>query len=1119
VAQEALLLVPVLGHQADGRALRTRPTDMQPGGGGALFKTTRDRVAKDFHPPSPLPHFLEKVDKKDRRKKAAEEGGNGVATSSRVDALLAKADSILDGDKARVRSAALERSVEIHRRRMQELRDYQLSKETPVEPKWKAAADLHADNAPLRSIEDWLGSSGPKLRGRNARELEKHPSCQSYIARQVEAASQYDSETRANMMVKNSKRLRAVEEQLHEIHTKTHHRSEVRGVDSPRGPVKSFPVDEVLSKLTAESLHLIHEKFKAMGGELNVVEFVEVVSAHLPRHEWEDNAGMAGNLCEVYERLDIDGDGVVSWDEMFEFTIEMGRSMNNKASENLDDVILDYKTAHVSDKRGEFAADRTGGVKDCEIERLESLALMDRLAVLEKDSSVIKLYDAETLELTDCLVGHKGPVMRCQHLEGTDYLVSSGTDTCLIFWGAYTNNLRQVLPCRDVFMALVWDMAHHTLYAGSTNGSIQCFRVSDQSSIANTRQIEEIDRFSAHKDVITDMIAVRDLGLLVSASMDSDIKVWDLAGHELKRRLNGHAQGVYLLGYIPSQRYLISSGFDHTCKVWNPMIEEPLFSLSGHNNRISGIHVVLGSNRVITADLDGVAKIWDARNFICSQTVSIERAEPGTVTGMTYVSRLDRIVISCVGMNSGRVHRMFCLDYEHALAPEVAEEGPLVAALVSVTNNTITTASMRTIRVWDACKGLLKKTFQDIAPANITAMCMDSREQRLIVGDEKGQIGVYNCLNGALLKKLDSHAEDVCALSYCPYSKSIVSASWGGRIRVHHDIKPDATKILRQIDGHATAVTCMAYSLKLCTIATSSSAGNVRLWDFQDAKLATNLQAHTTEVTILHWIDEYRVLLTGDFLGNLILWTVPPWREKYKAICRWEYIVKIDDSKSRAQSAVSTLSGTRRHRSANVAQAQPVSMEDQIKLSPDAARDTPTCCAFDPKSHTLFVGGTSGEIVAYDLKAIKGALIEWMGVDESGKKRGNKLPPVAPRVFVRNPREGRTTVPEAKSATQDSLMIDSLIRSSGDVAFDISSSLDWAMDFNTGKLAAPHYEPDIVQRIRSWAAHQDSIKTIQIIQVTCHSFLVSSSDFIQPALGLTFSAPLRPPPPACLMAE
>ena len=90
-------------------------------------------------------------------------------------------------------------------------------------------------------------------------------------------------------------------------------------------------------------------------------------------------------------------------------------------------------------------------------------------------------------------------------------------------------------------------------------------------------------------------------------------------------------------------------------------------------------------------------------------------------------------------------------------------------------------------------------------------------------------------------------------------------------------------------------------------------------------------------------------------------------------------------------------------------------------------------------------------------------------------------------------------------------MIDSLIRSSGDVAFDISSSLDWAMDFNTGKLAAPHYEPDIVQRIRSWAAHQDSIKTIQIIQVTCHSFLVSSSDFIQPALGLTFSAPLRPP--------
>ena len=201
----------------------------------------------------------------------------------------------------------------------------------------KGAAAME-NKAAVRSLDDWLGQEGKRVRGKNTRELEKHPTSESYFPRQMETISQYDSEMRANMMVRNSKKLRAVEEQLNEIYGK----SRTAGMTNIPTVSKSFAVDEVLGKLSAESLHLIHEKFKAMGGELNVSEFVEVVSSHLPRHEWEDHAGMANNLCEVYERLDVDGDGVVSWEEMFEFTIEMGRSMNTKAAaDNVDDVILE----------------------------------------------------------------------------------------------------------------------------------------------------------------------------------------------------------------------------------------------------------------------------------------------------------------------------------------------------------------------------------------------------------------------------------------------------------------------------------------------------------------------------------------------------------------------------------------------------------------------------------------------------------------------------------------------------------------------------------------------------------------------------------------------------------
>jgi len=1067
----------------------------------------RERV-KDYPPPPPLPAYFEtkKSAFPDKARKHA--GGvpmdktRGGDEASRIDALLTQATWILDGDQARVRNQQVERSVGIHRRRMQDRNNYLASKEqmlTPA-PSMMVLAAAHKGAAPLKSLDDWLGQAGgPRLQGRNARELEQSPSAESYFSRQMESASQYDSEMRANLMARNSKKLRSVEEKLDELYSQ----STAGDIELPRTS-KSFPVDEVLAKLTPEALELVHEKFKALGSSTNLVEFVEVVSAHMPRQDWENHACMVNNLCEVYDRLDIDGDGIVTWDEVFEFTMEMGHA-SSKAAEKLADVILDYKPADVADRRGELAADRTGGVKDCEVERIRSLALMDRVAVIERDSAVIKLYDAETLELTDCLIGHKGPVMRCLHLEGTDYIVSSGTDTCLVFWGAYTNTLRQVLPCREVFMALVWDAVHHVLYAGGTSGHVYCFRVPDQQSATTTRAIQEIDRFSGHKDVITDMLAVNKLGLLITASMDSYIKIWDLAGHELKRQLQGHAKGVYTLGYIPSQRYLISAGFGNTCKVWNPMIEEPLFTLKGHNNTIAGLNVIMGSNRIITADIDGFVKVWDIRNFRCVQTISVEKAEPGSVTAITYVDRLDRIVLTCVGLSTRRVHRMFCIDYEHSSAPEFAEEGPLVTALVSIANNAIITASMRTVRLWDACTGLLKKSFGDMTKENITAMCFDSREQRLIVGDESGGIGVYNSSNGALLKTLDAHEEDVSALAYCPYSKCILSASWGGRIRIHHDHEPQSTKILRQIDGHATAISCMAYSVKLCTIATSSTAGSVRLWDFQDIKLTATLQAHTTEVTLLHWIDEYRALLTADFLGNLILWTVAPWRDKYKPICRWEFIVKMDDEdqgKVRGKSALSTVSVARRSK----AVLSPAAPEIQEKLPASAKRDTPTCCAFDAKSHTIFIGGTSGEIVAYDLKAIKGALLEWMGVDESGKKPGSFVPPIAPRVFVRNPRQGCTQVPEQKG--DDLLMIDSLIKSSGHVSFDISTCLEMGRDITTGLPLTPRLHPDVVRRKYAWTAHEDSIKSIQLIEVLPTNHHLSLSLSLSLALSLSLSLSL-----------
>lgn len=64
----------------------------------------------------------------------------------------------------------------------------------------------------------------------------------------------------------------------------------------------------------------------------------------------------------------------------------------------------------------------------------------------------------------------------------------------------------------------------------------------------------------------------------------------------------------------------------------------------------------------------------------------------------------------------------------------------MVCAIFSKVNHTITTASARTVRLWNASTGLLSKSFVNITEDNITAMCFDDRERKIILGEETGAL-------------------------------------------------------------------------------------------------------------------------------------------------------------------------------------------------------------------------------------------------------------------------------------------------------------------------------------------------------------------------------------------
>ena len=61
------------------------------------------------------------------------------------------------------------------------------------------------------------------------------------------------------------------------------------------------------------------------------------------------------------------------------------------------------------------------------------------------------------------------------------------------------------------------------------------------------------------------------------------------------------------------------------------------------------------------------------------------------------------------------------------------------------------------MKVWSALNGDIEKIYMDVSSFEISAFDFDFLKKRMIIGDTKGNIALYNTANGAKMKNLTRH--------------------------------------------------------------------------------------------------------------------------------------------------------------------------------------------------------------------------------------------------------------------------------------------------------------------------------------------------------------------------
>lgn len=314
--------------------------------------------------------------------------------------------------------------------------------------------------------------------------------------------------------------------------------------------------------------------------------------------------------------------------------------------------------------------------------------------------------------------------------------------------------------------------------------------------------------------------------------------------------LLGHIHGILSLAYSNEHDLIISAGFDYNAFCWERSTGHMHMKLNGHRRPLIGVVIVRHeTQRAVTGDEGGNFRLWEiqrgpSENGTCLQTFSLSnpRAMPRTMV----VSWREGLITAGSKMHIFRAEPSMTVD----ATPAGAWFSPYTAEFCVLLRDAV---------ILDASDGkILRRAFQQVPGREITTFCVDARHKKAVVGDQKGDLRVYDGVTGRMVMSATPHYSEVSAILFIDESNTFISAGWDRRIQVHDAMvcssasvvgcqhsqagkaasKPGSVpmnghrcaKLLRSVArAHEGDITLLAASASLGLLATASSDLTVRV--------------------------------------------------------------------------------------------------------------------------------------------------------------------------------------------------------------------------------------------------------------------------------------------------
>jgi len=293
---------------------------------------------------------------------------------------------------------------------------------------------------------------------------------------------------------------------------------------------------------------------------------------------------------------------------------------------------------------------------------------------------------------------------------------------------------------------------------------------------------------------------------------------------------SGHTKGVQAIRFFPRHGHLIlSAGMDSKIKIWDVHnTGKCMRTYLGHDKAVKDINFTSDGARFVSSSHDKKIKLWDTETGKVISTFTSGKMAYAAVLhpekqNILMAAQSDKKIVQ-YDMNTGDVVQEYDQHLGAVNTVTFVDEG----------RRFVTTSDDKSMRVWEFGIPVVMKYIADPSMHSMPAVTLSPNQQWLACQSLDNQIMIYSAKDRFRLntkKRFTGHANGgyACQPNFSPDGRFLMSGDADGKC-IFWDWK--SRRIFKTLKAHdKVTIGCEWHPLETSKVATCSWDGTIKYWD------------------------------------------------------------------------------------------------------------------------------------------------------------------------------------------------------------------------------------------------------------------------------------------------